>query len=83
MKKVYVYAHGDTYIYFRDGEVQLIADVGDTEMVENGIQAAGVELVQIENAPEIGVDIDVECITIYQEKILSERIAKHIEDNGL
>lgn len=83
MKKVYVYAHDDTYIYFRDGEVRLIADVGEAEMVENGIEVAGAELVQIEDAPEIGVDIDIECITIEQEKILSERIAKHIEDNGL
>lgn len=83
MKKVFFYVHGDTYIYFRDGEVRLIADVGDSEMIDNGIEAAGAELVEIENAPEIGVDINIECITIYQEKILSERIAKHIKDNDL
>ena len=83
MPKVFLYVHEDTYIYFRDGEVRLIADVGDSEMVEFGIDAAGAELIEIENAPEIGIDIDITNISTYQEKILSERITKHITDNEL
>lgn len=83
MSRVFLYVHQDTYIYFRDGEVRLIADVGDSEMVEYGIDAAGAELIEIENAPEIGIDINIENISTYQEKILSDRIAKHIKDNEL
>ena len=83
MVRVFVYTHGDTNIYFRDGEVRLIADVGDSEMIENGITAAGVEMFGLDCAPEIGIDIDPVCISTYQEKILSERIAKHIKDNEL
>lgn len=83
MKKVYVFSFGDVYIYFRDGEVRLIADVGDTEMIENGIDAAGAELVHCEDVPGIVNDINIEQITIADERTIRQRIAQHIKDNDL
>lgn len=83
MKKVYVFGFNDTYIYFRDGEVQLIADVGDTEMIDNGIDAAGAELVSCDDVAGIVDDINIEQITIADERTIGQRIAQHIKDNDL
>lgn len=83
MKQVYVFSFDDVYIYFRDGEVQLIADVGDTEMIENGIDAAGAELVYCDDVAGIVNDINIEQITIADERTIGQRIAQHIKDTDL
>lgn len=83
MNQVYVYRVGDVFVYFRDDEIRLIVDVSESEMVENGIEVAGVDLFGLENDPTIEAGIDFETMDVDQEKILSERLAKYIKDNDL
>jgi len=83
MKKVYVYAFSNVFIYISDGEIRLIADECDAEMIENGIDIAGAELINLDSVHEINSSVNFNDIDIEQEKILNDLLNKHIKDNNL
>lgn len=83
MNKVFSYqAEDDTVIYFRDGAIRLITDLGSCEEVELGIvDAAGAELIEIESGAISEEGINFEVMTLEEEQAFGARINEWVLAN--
>lgn len=85
--KVYAFQASEAVLYLRDGKIVLIAEIGEADDIESGIeQVCGAELVLINDKAaqkQVEQDIDVYDLTEATEVVVAERIMKWINEHNL